>query len=84
VSASEKLRALDVSETADDAEISVMGYQNLLYLRDALPQIVAVVESAETTHAELWKLGASQDWTEYHEGREHLRVALAALEEALS
>jgi len=76
VSASEKLKALGERFREDP-------HGELDTMIDALPQIVEVVEAAETTHADLWKLGASQDWTEYHEGREHLRAALAALEEAL-
>ncbi len=48
MSASEKLTALDLGPgTIDDAELGTMGYDGLLALRDARPEIAAIVTAAE-------------------------------------
>jgi hypothetical protein len=55
-------------------------YWNVKGVLVALPQIVAVVEAAEETTAEIQLHGMVTD----HAGGYHLRTALAALDEALS
>jgi len=67
VSASERLKGLEAEERDYD-------------LWFALPQIVAVVEAAEETTAEIQLHGMVTD----HAAGLRLRCALAALEEALS
>jgi hypothetical protein len=78
MSASERLKALDVRLK----ESPWLYEPNFLALRDALPQIVAVVEAAENYREEFALRGvqtreSGQAWRD-------LQAALSALEEALS
>ena len=85
MSASEKLRALNEGLNVTDGVAAGLQLQaSVLTVKRALPQLLAVVEAAEDTRENHWKLGASQDWTEYHEARERMLAALSALDEALS
>ena len=83
MSASEKLKALDRAirvnfPTPTEADYRrARGAESLA--RAALPQIVAVVEAGEhVEHVE--NVGTGEEWLD---GVQHMRAALAALDEAL-
>ena len=76
MSAGEKLKALDAA-MPPNLHVEVYPDNPLIALRDALPQIVAVVEAAEP-FAAVKNFGWSMDEVNA------VRDALAALDEALS
>ena len=82
MSASEKLKALEEL----DASTGIGHIKACTALRNALPQIVAVVEAAEPALDELedWIREGKYGDDDWYENVRNLRAALAALDEALA